>query len=59
MANFTIVAAYLLNNATANISSLRGGNVSSSDSWTATLAGVVGVGGIILLCCILSCGKSR
>jgi hypothetical protein len=57
MANFTIIAAYLLSNATANISSLRGGNTAPSNSWVPILAGVLGIGGIVLLCCILSCGR--
>jgi len=57
MANFTLIAAYLLSNATANISSLRGADVAPSNSWVPILAGIVGIGGVVLLCCILSCGK--
>jgi hypothetical protein len=57
MVNFTLIAAYLLSNATANASFLRGADSAPSNSWAPILAGVLGIGGVVLLCCILSCGR--
>jgi len=53
MTNFTLIAAYLLDNATTP--SLKGGN----SSWAPIFAATVGIGGIILICCIISCAKRR
>jgi hypothetical protein len=56
MTNFTLIAAYLLNNAiNGTTPSFKGEN----SSWAPTFAATIGIGAIILICCIISCAKRR